>query len=169
MTPQTAKRWLNTLTEAFEWFEIPAFSQNAIKKVSGKPKGFFSDTGQVCFSQMISTPAAIAAHPLWGALFENAVVSELRKQLLLVPAPPQMYHWRLHSGAKVDLILERDGMFFPIEIKAKTQPTARDASGITAFRKHYPRLRIERGLILAPAETVYPVTERDSVIPWDLI
>lgn len=168
VTPQTAKRWLNTLTEAFEWFEIPPFSQNAIKKISGKPKGYFADTGQVCFSQMISTPAAIAAHPLWGALFENAVVSELQKQILLIPTPPRIYHWRLHSGAEVDLIFERDGRFFPVEIKAKTRPTARDASGITAFRKHYPHLHIERGLIVAPADTAWAVTEKDFVIPWDV-
>ena len=136
--------------------------------MSGKPKGYFADTGQVCFSQMISSPKAIGAHPLWGALFENAVISELRKQSLLIPTPPQMYHWRIHSGHEVDLILERDGMFYPIEIKANTRPSARDASGMQAFRKNYPHLNIQKGLIISPASEKYAVTATDFVIPWDI-
>ena len=104
---------------------------------------------------------------MWGALFENAVVSELRKQANLIATPPQFYHWRLHSGAEVDLILERDGKFYPIEIKAASNPTSSDARNINAFRKHYPDLNAQKGLIIAPAENRYPVTENDWVTPWD--
>ncbi|MCC2666401.1 MAG: GTP-binding protein [Gammaproteobacteria bacterium] len=167
VTPQTAKRWLTTLSQTFEWFEIPAYSNNCIKRISGKPKGYFADTGQVCYSQMISSPEAIAAHPLWGALFENAVVCELRKQANLIAVPPRFYHWRLHSGAEVDLILERDGKFYPIEIKAKSKITSNDAKNIAVFRKLYPHLNIQKGLIIAPSEIRYPVTENDWVMPWD--
>jgi uncharacterized protein len=169
ITPQTAKRWLTTLLQTFEWFEIPAFSSNHIKRISEKPKGYFADTGQVCYSQMISSPEAIGAHPLWGALFENAVVSELRKQASLIATPPQFYHWRLHSGAEVDLILERDGKFYPIEIKAKSKVTTNDASNIKALRKCYPHLNVQKGLIIAPCESRYPVTENDWAMPWDCL
>lgn len=168
ITPQTAKRWLNLLTQTFEWFEIPAFSNNNIKKISLKPKGYFADTGQICFSQMISTKEAIGGHPLWGALFENAVVCEIRKQCFLIPTPPQIYHWKIHSGAECDLILERDGKFYPIEIKAKTRPSKKDIKGIQAFRKTYPRLNIQKGLIISPVEEIYAITENDIVIPWDI-
>ncbi len=167
ITPQTAKRWMTTLSQTFEWFEIPSYSNNLIKRISGKPKGYFSDTGQVCYSQMISSPEAIASHPLFGALFENAVISELRKQASFIPSPPQFYHWRLHSGAEVDLILERDGKIYPIEIKAKSQVTSSDARNINTFRKLYPHLNVQKGLIIAPSESKYPVTENDWVIPWD--
>jgi predicted AAA+ superfamily ATPase len=167
ISPQTAKRWLTTLLQTFEWFEIPAFSNNLVKRISEKPKGYFMDTGQVCYSQMISSPEAISAHPLWGALFENAVVSELRKQANLITTPPQFHHWRLHSGAEVDLILERDGKFYPIEIKAKSKITTADARNINTFRNLYPHLNIQKGLIIAPSDTRYAVTENDWVIPWD--
>lgn len=88
LTPQTAKRWLNLLVQTFEWFEVPAFSNNAVKKVSARSKGYFADTGQVCLSQMISTKDAIASHPLKGAIFENAVVAEIRKQCFNMSTPP---------------------------------------------------------------------------------
>jgi len=168
ITPQTAKRWLATLSQTFEWFEVPAYSNNPVKRISEKSKGYFTDTGQVCYSQMISSPEAIAAHPLWGALFENAVVCELRKQANLMATPPQFYHWRLHSGAEIDLILERDGKFYPFEIKAKSKITSNDTRNISAFRKLYPQLNIQKGLIIAPTESSYAVTENDWVVPWDI-
>ncbi|OGT35945.1 MAG: GTP-binding protein [Gammaproteobacteria bacterium RIFCSPHIGHO2_12_FULL_37_14] len=167
ITPQTAKRWLTTLLQTFEWFEVPAYSNNPIKRISEKPKGYFADTGQVCYSQMISSPEAVNTHPLWGSIFENAVVSELRKQANLIATPPQFYHWRLHSGAEVDLVLERDGKFYLIEIKAMSKPTSSNAKNINIFRKHYPQLNVQKGLIIAPAENRYPVTENDWVLPWD--
>ncbi len=72
-----------------------------------KPKGYCSDTGQVCFAQAITTPQAIGGHPLWGALFETAVVNEIRKQASFLPSFPNIYHWRSHGGAECDLLLER--------------------------------------------------------------
>ena len=168
ITPQTAKRWLDLLIHTFEWFEIPAFFHNPIKKVSEKPKGYFADTGQVCFSQMISSKDAIASHPLKGALFENAVVAEIRKACFLMSIPPRLYHWRAHSGAECDLILERDGKFFPVEIKLTSKPTRQDAQGLIAFRKYHPHLNVQKGLIIAPVEELFQITENDFVLPWDL-
>jgi uncharacterized protein len=168
ITPQTAKRWLSILQQTFEWFEIPAYSNNSIKKVSLKAKGYLADSGQVCFSQMISSPQAIATHPLQGALYETAVVADIRKQLLTMSTPAKLYHWRVYSGAECDLILERDGKFFPIEIKLNSQPKRGDARGIEAFRQAYPHLNIEPGLIIAPTETRYALSDNNYVIPWDL-
>jgi len=62
-------------------------------------------------------------------------------------------------------VLERDGVFYPIEIKAKSRPTRQDTSGITAFRKTYPNLKIEKGLVIAPAEKIIQISENDYAIP----
>jgi len=168
ITPQTAKRWLNLLIQTFEWFEIPPFSRNQIKKVSGKSKGYFADTGQVCFSQMVSSPVAIASHPLKGKIFENGVVVELKKRLEFMQTPPRLYHWRLHSGSEVDLILERDGKFTPIEIKMHSSPKKKDARGINAFRKCYSsKLNITTGFVIAPSSSVYPIEKDVYVVPWN--
>lgn len=86
----------------------------------------------------------------------------------MIATPPQFYHWRLHSGAEVDLILERNGKFYPIEIKAKSRISSFDAKNLGTFRKLYSHLNVQRGLIIAPCENKYAVTENDWVIPWDL-
>jgi uncharacterized protein len=169
LTPQTAQRWLDILKATFQWFEIPAYSGNLIKRVSSKSKGYIADTGLACLTQAISAPKAIGGHPLWGAIFETAVAAELRKQTAFLSPTPNFYHWRAHSGAEVDMVLEYNGNFYPIEVKAKTNPSRRDTTGISAFRKRYPELNIARGLVVAPCSNVIQLSENDYATPWDLL
>jgi predicted AAA+ superfamily ATPase len=168
LTPQTSRRWLDVLVATFQWFELPAYSGNTIKRVSLKPKGYLADTGLACSSQAMTSPQAVGGHPLWGALFETAVAAELRKQVALMSPRPNLYHWRSHAGAEVDFLLERDGVFYPIEAKAGSMPRRSDTRGIAAFRETYPGLKVSKGLVLAPTESTYPLSENDVVVPWDI-
>ncbi|MDM8536102.1 DUF4143 domain-containing protein [Desulfobacterales bacterium HSG17] len=169
LTPQTARRWLDIFKATFQWFELEPFSGNAVKKVSSKPKGYISDTGLACAAQAISSPMAIGGHPLWGALFETAAVAEIRKQCSFLSPSPRMYHWRTYGGAEVDIVIEYNGRFYPIEVKAGTNPSRRDTSGISSFRKRYPEIAVENGLVLAPVERIIPLSENDYAVPWDVI
>lgn len=59
-------------------------------------------------------------------------------------------------------------MFYPIEVKATSQPSRRDTTGITAFRKTYPHLPIEKGLVISPTGKTLQLSPDDWAIPWDL-
>lgn len=168
ITPQTARRWLDLLIATFQWFEAPAHSGNAVKRVSGKAKGYLADTGFACWAQAISSPAALGGHPMWGHLFETFMVAEIRKQSALMSPKPRIHHWRAAGGAEVDLLLERDGRFFPFEFKARTRVTSADARGIRAFREAYPGLDIAPGLVIGLGDRVERLQAPDVAIPWDL-
>lgn len=168
ITPQTAARWLTILKGTYQWLELAPYSGNALKRVSGRPKGHLTDTGLACALQHISSPNALSAHPLLGALFETHVVMELRRQCVRLGTAPQWYHWRTAGGAEVDVVLERDGIVWPIEIRCQARLTSSDASGIRAFRATYPSLRMGPGLIIAAVEEVTAWPDRLFVIPYDL-
>jgi predicted AAA+ superfamily ATPase len=167
ISPHTGRRWLELLVATFQWFELPAYSGNAVKRVSGKAKGHLADTGLACWAQAISSPSALGGHPLWGHLFESFVVAEVRKQLALMSPAPRLHHWRSAGGAEVDLLLERDGRLFPIEIKGKSSVSRADARGIKAFREAYPGLDVAPGLVIALCERVERISEDDFSLPWD--
>lgn len=167
VTPQTVQRWLNMLKASFQWFEIPAWSTNSTKKISKKPKGYLTDTGLISQMQQMATPISMGSNPLWGAAFETAVVNEIRKQLATMASPPSLSHWRCHSGAEVDLILERDNWLFPIEIKSKSHPTRNDTRGLQRFRDHIKNRQIAPGVVVAPADSFYSLTGNDYCMPWD--
>jgi predicted AAA+ superfamily ATPase len=166
---KTAQNWLRILRDTFQWVEIPAYHNNAVKRIAGKSKGYFSDTGLACALQRISSPLALAGHPNTGALFESAVCAELRKQMAVMTAAPRLHHWRSYGGAEVDLLLERDGMFYPIEVKLHSRPHRKDTKGLAAFREAHPHLRIAPGLVIAPTDSLLPLSESDWALPWDAV
>lgn len=166
---KTAQRWLRILRDTFQWVEVPAFHNNSVKRASGKAKGYFADTGLACTLQHISSPAALPGHPLMGALFESAVCADIRKHMACMEAAPRLHHWRSFGGAEVDLLLERDGIFHPIEIKLTSRPGRADARGIRAFREANQHLRIAPGLIIAPTDEKLQINDTDWALPWDLV
>ena len=167
-TPQTAARWISILKSTYQWFELPSYHGNAIKRISGKPKGHFVDTGLALYLQRLSSPEALAGHPVLGSIFETHVFLDIHHAFSRFSMSPQCYHWRTHAGAEVDLLLERDGIFWPIEIKCKTNITKSDARGIIAFKETYPSLRIGQGIIIAPVEKVSLLPNNVIIIPYDL-
>ena len=168
LSPKSAQAWLALLRGTYQWAEIPAYHSNTLKRISGKAKGYFGDTGLACSAQAVSSPTALAGHPLAGALFETMVVNEIRRQCALMSFPPNLHHWRSHGGAEVDLLLERDGKLFPLEIKLTARPSRDDTRGFSAFRKAYPAADIAAGAVLCCTDRVFKLSENDYAIPWDL-
>ena len=167
VTPQTAKRWLATLSSTFQWYQVPPYHGNVVKRISKKHKGYLLDTGLACYLQRISSPDTLSGHPLTGSLFESAVVGELLKLMAVIPFPARMYHWRSHGGAEVDIILERDGILFPLEIKHTSQPARKHTTGINQFRETYPAEKIAPGLVICTVNSSRQLSETDYAIPWN--
>lgn len=168
LSPHTSRRWLDMLVATFQWHEVAAWSGNTIKRVSKKPKGYMADSGSACAALRISSPPALADHPGIGAIYETAVVAEIRKLISVMGSKPLLHHWRAHSGAEVDLILERDGVLYPIEIKSTARPSPTSLRGIRAFGKAFAQRRIAPGLVLAPTPDVVRLGDDGVALPWDL-
>jgi predicted AAA+ superfamily ATPase len=169
INPKTAQRWLKMMQATYQWFELPPFFANHIKRVSKSPKGYLVDTGMACHHAALSSPQALGSHPLFGALFETAMVSEVRKTLALLGGSSGVYHWRASTGAEVDCIIERDGWLHPIEIKLTSQPTRKQTLGLQAFRKAHPDLRIGNGLMLCAVEQARWISEDVLAMPWNVV
>lgn len=167
ITPQTAKRWLNILRSTFQWFEVPAYNGNIIKRISTKPKGYINDTGLACLLNFITSHKALGGHPMTGALFETAVAAEIRKLSNSSQYASAMYHWRSYSGAEVDLVLEQNGCLFPIEVKLTANPAKKDTKGLNAFRETYPNKKIAPGLVICPCQRFEKISDTDYTMPWD--
>jgi predicted AAA+ superfamily ATPase len=166
---KTAFAWMEIAEATYQWVSIPAFSRNPVKKIAGKRKGFFADTGFACFLQKISAPEVIGSHPMQGSLFETFVCMEIIKSLQQLPMVPNLYHFRSYSGAEVDLILEINGTLFPIEIKAKSNPNRKDVRGFAALRDCFPNERIHDGLLICSVEEPCKLSDNVLAVPWTLV
>lgn len=169
ISPQTARRWLDLLNYTYQWFELFPYHGNTIKRISGKKKGYFKDVGFACYLQAVESYEGLARSPKLGSLFETWAVNYMIQQSAILDVPPKMYHWRTSGGAEVDLILERTGKLYPIEIKCKTQLNKTDLSGLKAFRETYPKQEIMPGLIFYAGSEVYKLDEWTLAVPWTLM
>jgi predicted AAA+ superfamily ATPase len=169
ISPHTARRWLDLLSFTYQWFELLPYLGNAIKRLSGKKKGYFKDTGFACYLQRFESPEGLLASPRLGSIFETWVVNYIHGQFATLEVPPLTYHWRTAAGAEVDLIIERNGALYPIEIKCKTQLSTDDLRGMKSFRETYPQIVIHPGLVIYAGNEVYKLNENTYAIPWNLL
>jgi len=165
VTPRTARHWLDMLAACHQWREIPAYSGNAIKRVSAKRKGYLGDSGLACWLQRISSPETLASSPLRGALFETMMVNSLLNMAGVLAMPPQPWHWRTLAGAEVDIVFERDGLLYPVEVKCTANLKGHDARGILAFKETYGD-RVQHGLILYAGHEPWKISEHATAVPW---
>lgn len=169
IVPATANRWLDILSYTYLWIEIMPYSGNTTKRLSKKPKGYIADTGLACYLQRITTPDALAGHPLLGALFESFCISMIVSLSNSLSIVPKMYHWRSAGGAEVDLILEMDGVLYPIEIKIASILSLHDTRGIKAFRDTYPQSKIAPAIILYTGTECYRIDDDIIAVPWNAL
>ena len=76
-----------------------------------------------------------------------------------------MYHWRTSGGAEVDVVLDWDGVRYPIEIKCQTQLSGHDLRGIRAFRETYQT--DAPGMIVYAGDQCRKLDERTLAMPWN--
>lgn len=166
VTPQTAKRWLFALMASYQWREILPLHNNTIKRISEKRKGILTDSGVACQLLRVRSPEDLTVHPSLGAIFETWVVNHLHQMFSTCLTVPAVYHWRTHSGAEIDLILELNGTYFPIEIKCSRNLSSQDLRGFKAFREAYPNRRIAPGLIIHAGDENYLLDRETLALSW---
>ena len=165
IAPATAEKWLAILKATFQWHELAPWKGNTIKRISGKAKGLFSDTGLVSHLLRLSSPEAVLAAPQRGAMFETFVGNEIRKSLLGFAGTVGHYHWRTDAGAEVDNVLEVNGRLHPFEVKCKDNLNAYDMRGIRAFRETYGDAAGD-GAIIYAGRNAYKLDEKTWAVPW---
>ncbi len=164
VNPKTARSWIDLLAGSYQWLELPAYSSNRIKRVSGRPKGHITDSGIACYLNGLPTPESILSSPLFGAIFESWGVSWMARQSECLPLAPTLYHWRVHSGAEVDLVLDYSGRLYPVEFKAATHLTGYDTRGISSFQKNFAQA--VTGVVFYGGRVPFRLSEQVVAIPW---
>ncbi len=114
----TLKRWLSILENSYIIFLLQPYYKNLGKRVIKSPKVYFFDTGLASFLTGISNTEQWESGLLHGPLFENIIVSDVRKQIQHRGLNSQMYFLRTNHGDEIDLIIEHGQSADLVEIKA---------------------------------------------------
>jgi predicted AAA+ superfamily ATPase len=139
-------------------FLLEPYHRQRTKRLIKAPKLFFADTGLLCHMLGFRDPQDLPGHALWGAVWENFVVSETRKRLLDTGRPPACWFWRTAHGDEVDLIIETSPeRFYAVEAKTAERVSSDGVKGLRKLAEEYGAEAVTHARIACRTDTPYPL------------
>lgn len=121
----TVKSWLNILERLGIIFYLHPYSNNLLKRMVTKPKLYFYDSGLVAYLTKWTDSETLMNGAMSGAILENFVVSEIVKSYQNAGLEPFIYYYRDKDNKEIDIVLERNGTLYPLEVKKTMMPDKR--------------------------------------------
>lgn len=127
----TIKNWISILERTGIVFLLQPYSASALSRAIKTPKLYFRDTGLACYLTRWLTADALKCSAVAGNMFETFMVSEILKSYINEGKDYKFsifYYRGKDKGSsgenEIDLIIEEDGILYPIEIKMTGNPKA---------------------------------------------
>lgn len=127
----TIKKWISILERTGIVFLLQPYSASALSRAIKTPKLYFRDTGLACYLTRWLTADALKCSAVAGNMFETFMVSEILKSYINEGKDYKFsifYYRGKDKGSfgenEIDLIIEEDGILYPIEIKMSGNPIA---------------------------------------------
>ena len=146
----TVKKWISILEASGIIYLLEPYTPSVLKKAIKTPKVYFRDTGLAAYLTRWLTAEALACGAMSGAMFETFVISEILKSYsnrgIDYRYCVSYYRGRdkkkirkdgkeYETECEIDLIIEENGILYPIEIKQSSSVSADDAGAFTVLDK----------------------------------
>ena len=156
----TVKRYVDVLTGVFMIRQVQPWFGNIKKRQVKSPKIYFYDTGILHSLLGIQTMDDLLAHPKYGASWEEFVIEEVIRSV----EPHEVFFWATHQGAEIDLVFNKGGRMYGVEIKRADAPTM-----TPAMRIALEDLKLKRIAVVYPGKKRYSIHKQIDVVPFDEI
>lgn len=111
----TIQKYIDILEKGYVVFKLNSFNRNIRNELKQSKKIYFYDNG--VRNMVIGDFKSLDLRVDRGALWENFLISERRKQHLYKNTFAKMYFWRTKQQQEIDLVEERDGKIQGFEFK----------------------------------------------------
>ena len=163
----TVKSWLSVLKASGVVYLLQPYCNNITKRLVKRPKLYFTDTGLAAFLTEWSTSEVLAAGAMSGPMFETFVFSEILKSYVHNGVQPNFYYYRDSNKVEIDLIISKNGMLHPVEIKKTANPTNRMTQNFNILEKLDKN--VGYGSLICLADKPLPLTRSANAISlWDI-
>ena len=150
----TVKTWLSILERTGIVYLLQPYSASVLTRAITAPKVYFKDTGLACYLSRWLSADALKNSAVAGNMFETFIVSEILKSYTNEGKDyrSQIFYYRGKDKKasienEIDLIIEENGIIYPVEIKMTGNPKASMASANTVIDK-IPDKKRGNGIIL---------------------
>ena len=150
----TVKTWLSILERTGIVYLLQPYSASVLTRAIKAPKVYFKDTGLACYLSRWISADALKNSAVAGNMFETFIVSEILKSYTNEGKDyrSQIFYYRGKDKKasienEIDLIIEENGIIYPVEIKMTGNPKASMASANTVLDR-IPDKKRGNGIIL---------------------
>lgn len=161
----TAERWLSILVTSNIVYLLKPYYNNVLKRAVKTPKLYFLDTGLAAYLTKWNSPDVLKNGAMAGAFFETFVVAEIIKSYYNkgIVEPP-LYFYRDKDQREIDLLIEKDGTLYPLEMKKHADPKIGDIKAFEVLDK-IPGMKRGSGGVICTYDNLLTLQGNDRVIP----
>ena len=163
ITENTVKAWISLLLTSGLIFLLQPYHNNLTNRAIKTPKLHFTDTGLCAYLCGWTSAETLSVGAMNGAIFESYIVSEIIKSYIHNCEPAQFYFYRDKEKQEIDLLIERDNVFYPIEIKRTAAPKEGDVKTFQLLNKL--GVTTGKGAIVCLYENLLPLNRNVQIVP----
>jgi predicted AAA+ superfamily ATPase len=145
---------------------VPAWTQNRLKRLVRAPKRYFVDPGLMAATLRLGVDDVLEDGDLLGRVLDTFVTSQLRAEAAWATTRPRLFHLRDQEGRhEVDLVAELRGRrIVGIEVKASGAPGSAAARHLVWLRDQIGK-DFHRGVVFHTGPRVYELDDRIVAMP----
>lgn len=172
---KTAKTWLSLLVSSYLVKVVPPYANNLLKRLSKQPIMHFLDVGLAAHLAGWSNARVLETGAMSGQAFESHAFGELYKSYSNAGEQPPFHFFRTNDKKEIDLLMEQDGVLYPIEVKKTASPGRGDLKNMSSIdgvadAGAPPELEsfkreIGTGAVVCMTQDAYPLDERTWAFP----
>ena len=172
---KTIRNWISILETSGIIYLLKPYLNNELKRITKKPKIYFRDTGLASYLTRWNTKETLMNGAMNGHMFETFVVSEILKSYANegLSYSNYLYYYNGRDNKKgeqeeIDLIIEENGMLYPIEIKMTTNPNSNMTNAFDVLKK-ISNKKISSGAIICNVQSLEKIKNNIYAVPIDLL
>ena len=167
VAPNTAKTWLSILKASGIIYLLEPWHSNVATRLIKAPKLYFLDTGLASYLTEWSSPETLEAGAMSGAILETWAVCEILKGYLHNGLQPQLYFYRDKDKKEIDLLIVKDGVIYPVEVKKSASPHPSDARNFNLLTAR--GAQVGHGVVLCLVPEPIPLTRESTALPVGIL
>lgn len=152
----TIKNWISVLDKTGIVYILEPYYSSHLTRAIKTPKIYFRDTGLACYLTRWNSYEALENSAVAGNMFETFVINEIIKSFINegMEYNFSVFYYRgkdkkrfkedgevIEEENEIDLIIEENGVLYPIEIKKSAKPTKNMASAFDVLDKDIDKHR----------------------------
>jgi predicted AAA+ superfamily ATPase len=171
-TRATIERHLAMLEKLFLIRSLPAWHQNAGKRLIKSPKIHLCDSGVAATLSDLHADRWIPERERFGHLLESFIVQQLVSQAGATQSDLRFWHYRDRDQLEVDCVMTRGRKVWGVEVKAARSVTASDTKGLRRLAE-ISGSDFQGGIVFYDGESILPIANgRHLAVPisklWEL-